>query len=98
MVINLAVLVLVIQTLTYGTVQALRGGKVSIGDCLMHGLRSACQSVGIGFLALIGIVLGTLLLIVPGFILFALSAGLAPCRPSWKRDRAGGGAGAQPPN
>lgn len=72
MVINLAVLVLVIQTLTYGTVQALRGGKVSIGDCLMHGLRSVPVGIGIGFLAYIGIVLGTLLLIVPGVILFTM--------------------------
>ena len=72
MVINLAVLILVIQTLTYGTVQALRGSKVSIGDCLMQGLRSLPVGMGVGFLAYVGIVLGTILLIVPGFILFTM--------------------------
>lgn len=72
MVINLAVLTLVIQTLTYGTVQALRGSKVSIGDCLMQGLRNLPVGMGVGFLAYIGIVLGMILLIVPGFILFTM--------------------------
>jgi hypothetical protein len=72
MVISLAVLVLVIQTLTYGTVQALRGSKVSIGDCLMQGLRSLPVGMGVGFLAYIGMVLGMILLIVPGFILFTM--------------------------
>jgi hypothetical protein len=72
MVINLAVLTFVIQTLTYGTVQALRGSKVSIGDCLMQGLRNLPVGMGVGFLAYIGIVLGMILLIVPGFILFTM--------------------------
>lgn len=72
MVINLAVLTLVIQTLTYGTVQALRGSKVSIGDCLMQGLRNLPVGMGVGFLAYLGIVLGTILLIVPGLILFTM--------------------------
>lgn len=71
-VINLAVLVLVIQTLTYGTVQALRGSRVSIVDCLVQGLRSLPVGMGIGLLAYIGIVLGVILLIVPGFILFTM--------------------------
>ena len=72
MVINLAVLTFVIQTLTYGTVQALRGSKISIGDCLMQGLRNLPVGMGVGFLAYIGIVLGMILLIVPGFILFTM--------------------------
>jgi hypothetical protein len=72
MAVNLAVLTFVIQTLTYGTVQALRGGKVSIGDCLMQGLRNLPVGMGVGFLAYIGIVLGTILLIVPGLILFTM--------------------------
>jgi hypothetical protein len=76
--VNLAVLVLVIQTLVYGTVQALRGQKVSIGDCLAQGLRRLPVGLGIGFLAYISIALGMILLLVPGLILFTMWAVALP--------------------
>jgi hypothetical protein len=72
MVIHLTVMILVIQTLTYGTVQGLRGKKISIGDCLGQGLRNLPIGFAIGFLAYVGIVLGMIALIVPGLILFTM--------------------------
>jgi hypothetical protein len=72
MVVNTAVTVLLIQTLTYGTVQALRGRKVPIGDCLVEGLRRLPVGIAVGFLAYLGILLGMVLLIVPGFILLTM--------------------------
>jgi hypothetical protein len=71
-VVSMAVTVLIIQTLTYGTVQALRGRKVPIGDCLVEGLRRLPVGIAVGFLAYLGIVLGMVLLIVPGFIVLTM--------------------------
>src|ERR1700760_3693978 len=76
--VNLAVLILVIQTLVYGTVQALRGRTVSIGDCLAQGLRRLPVGLAVGFLAYLGILLGAILLIVPGLILFTMWAVALP--------------------
>ena len=71
-VVNTAAMIFVIQTLTYGTVQALRGRRVSIGDCLIQGGRRLPVGIVIGFLAYAGIVLGAVLLIIPGIILFTM--------------------------
>jgi hypothetical protein len=72
MVVNTAAMIFVIQTLTYGTVQGLRGRSVSIGDCLIQGGRRLPVGIVVGFLAYLGIVLGAVLLIVPGIILFTM--------------------------
>jgi hypothetical protein len=72
LVINTIGLIFVIQTLTYGTVQALRGRSVSIGDCLLQGARRLPVGIAVGFLAYIAIVIGLVLLIVPGAILFTI--------------------------
>jgi hypothetical protein len=72
MVVNTAAMIFVIQTLTYGTVQGLRGRSVSIGDCLVQGGRRLPVGIVIGFLAYVGIVLGAVLLIIPGIILFTM--------------------------
>ena len=78
MLINVAILVFVIQTLVYGTVQALRGRKASIGDCLAAGIRRLPVGIAVGFLAYLGILLGMILLIVPGFILLTMWAVALP--------------------
>ncbi len=72
LVINTIGWIFVIQTLVYGAVQALRGRSVSIGDCLLQGARRLPVGIAVGFLAYIGILLGTALLIVPGVILFTM--------------------------
>ena len=61
---------LVQAALTYGTVQELRGQRASLGDCFRLGLANAGNIVG-GALRY-GLLLGlaTLLLIVPGIILY----------------------------
>lgn len=78
LVVNTAAMIFVIQTLTYGTVQALRGRSVSIGDCLIQGGRRLPVGIVVGFLAYVGIVLGAVLLIVPGVILFTMWAVALP--------------------
>lgn len=69
MIANIIGVIFVIQTLVYGSVQALRGRQVSIGDCLMQGLRRLPVGLGVGFLSYLGMVLGMILLIIPGVIL-----------------------------
>jgi len=78
MLINMAILVFITQTLVYGTVQALRGRQVSIGDCLGQGIRRLPAGIVIGFLAYTGILLGMVLLLVPGFILMTMWAVALP--------------------
>jgi hypothetical protein len=75
---NTVILIFLIQTLVYGTVQALRGRKVSIGDCLLQGLKRLPVGIIVGFLAYLGILFGTLLLIVPGLILLTMWAVALP--------------------
>ncbi len=78
MVVNLIVYILVIVTLTYSTVQALRGRRVSIGECLSQGIRRLPVALGVGLLAYLGIVVGTSLLLVPGLILLSMWAVAIP--------------------
>src|SRR5690348_8346723 len=56
-------------TLIYGTVQALRGRKVAIGECLSQGFKRLGVALGVAILTWIGYFLGFLLLVVPGIIL-----------------------------
>src|SRR5262249_32668675 len=72
MVVNLIVYVLVIVTLTYASVQALRGRQVSIGECLSQGVRRLPVAFGAGILAYLGILAGSVLLLVPGLILITM--------------------------
>jgi hypothetical protein len=74
MLVGLVVTILVIIALTYATVQALRGGKVSIVECLRQGIKRLPTAIGVGILAYIGIVVGSTLLIVPGLILLTMWA------------------------
>src|SRR5262249_54450230 len=60
--------------LTYGTVQALRGRQVSIVDCLRQGLRRLPVALGVGLVAYVGILVGVILLIVPGIIVLCMWA------------------------
>ncbi len=77
-VVAMVVTIFIIQTLVYGSVQALRGRKVSIGDCLTQGLTRLPTGLGVGFLAYLGIVAASCLLVVPGLMLFAMWAVALP--------------------
>jgi hypothetical protein len=59
-------------TLIYGTVQALRGRKVAIGECLSQGLKRLGVALGVAILAAIGYFIGFILLVVPGIIVMLM--------------------------
>ena len=72
-----AVIIMVVSALTqaaiiYGTFQDLRGQKAGIGDCIARGL-SAIVPVVVGSLLLsFGVMIGMILLVVPGIILLLM--------------------------
>ncbi len=55
--------------LTFGVVADLDGRRPSVGECLSVGLRSIFPLLGLGVLMTMGIVLGLVLLIVPGVLM-----------------------------
>jgi hypothetical protein len=59
-------------TLIYGTVQALRGRKVAIGECLSEGFKRLGVALVVAILAVIGYLIGFLLLVVPGIIVLLM--------------------------
>ena len=69
---------IVTVTLVYGTVPALRGRQVSISECLSQGLKRLGAAIGVGILTGIGIVLGAVFFLVPGFILATMWAVAIP--------------------
>jgi hypothetical protein len=64
--------------LIYGTVQALRGRQVSVGECLSDGLKRLGPAIGVALIAGIGIAIGMVLLVVPGLILATIWAVAIP--------------------
>lgn len=56
-------------TLIYGTVRSLRGSKVGIGECLSEGIGRLPAALGVAILSGLGIVVGLILLVVPGIYL-----------------------------
>ena len=65
-------------TLVYGSLQALRGRQVTVGECLSQGLKRLGAALGVAILSGIGIALGMILLLVPGFILATMWAVAIP--------------------
>jgi len=59
-------------TLIYGTMQALRGRKVAIGECLSEGIKRLGTALVVAILAWIAYIVGFVLLIVPGIILMLM--------------------------
>jgi hypothetical protein len=58
--------------IVYGAFQDLRGQRASFGDCLGRGLAMLPRVVGAAILATIGIMIGSLLFIIPGIILLLM--------------------------
>ncbi len=77
-IVNMIVSQIVTVTLVYGTVQVLRGRQVSIGECLSQGLRHLGAAIGVGIVAGLAIGAASLLLIVPGLILYTMWAVAIP--------------------
>jgi hypothetical protein len=69
---------IVTVTLVYGSLQALRGRTVSIGECFSQGMRRLGSALGVALLSGIAIALGMVLLIVPGLILATMWAVAVP--------------------
>ena len=63
---------LITAALAYGTLQELRGNRVSTGDCLRRGLATVFPVLGVAFLESLGIILGTVAFVLPGVILMAM--------------------------
>jgi len=66
--------------LAHGTIVSLNGGRAPLADCLLMSLRNALPLAAIVFLAVIAIVLGFVVLIVPGVMLSCTWAVLVPVR------------------
>jgi hypothetical protein len=66
--------------LTYGTVMDLNGKRVSAGDALLTGLKQFLPLFGIAVLFELGLALGFLLLVVPGFMLLMAWFVVVPVR------------------
>jgi hypothetical protein len=77
-IVDLVVGQIVSVTLVYGSIQALRGQQVTIGECLSEGLKRLGAALGVAILSGIGIALGMFLLIIPGLILAAMWAVAVP--------------------
>jgi hypothetical protein len=77
-IIDLIVGQIVSVTLVYGSMQALRGQQVAVGECLSQGLKRLGAALGVAILSGIGIAVGMFLLLVPGLILATMWAVAIP--------------------
>ncbi|MDQ3363928.1 MAG: hypothetical protein M3680_00650 [Myxococcota bacterium] len=64
--------IFVSAALTYGVVMELQGQHASIGSCIATGLSRFFPVLGVAFLTALAVAGGTLLLIVPGIIIFCM--------------------------
>ena len=77
-IVDLIVGQIVSVTLVYGSMQALRGQQVAVGECLSQGMKRLGAALGVAILSGIGIFFGMILLIVPGLILATMWAVAVP--------------------
>lgn len=59
---------LLIGALAYGTFQDLRGRRTSMAECLSHGLGRILPVLGVAICVLVCVMLGLVLLVIPGLI------------------------------
>ncbi len=64
--------IFVSAALTYGVVMELQGQHASIGSCIATGLARFFPVLGVAFLTALAVAGGTVLLIVPGIIVFCM--------------------------
>jgi uncharacterized membrane protein len=76
--ISIIVSAIVQGSLTQATVVASEGRKATFGESLAAGFRVALPLVGLAIVSGIGVMIGTILLIVPGIILILMWAVAAP--------------------
>jgi len=66
----IAMYMLCISTMAYGTFQDLRGNRVRVAECLRRGLSTVFPVVGVAILNTVLVILGTMVLIIPGIMLW----------------------------
>ncbi|MBC7976371.1 MAG: hypothetical protein H7138_15480 [Myxococcales bacterium] len=64
--------IVVSAALTYGVVMDLRGQRVSIGACIVAGLARFFPVIGVCFLSAVCVIAGTIVLLIPGLIVFCM--------------------------
>lgn len=69
---NLLLTYLATAAIAYGTFKAMLGQRATIGDCLSRGLALVFPVLGVAILSAFAVLLGLLLLIVPGFIVLTM--------------------------
>ncbi|MHA1537935.1 MAG: hypothetical protein ACTSUD_10300 [Alphaproteobacteria bacterium] len=72
MLLNLILTYLATAAIAYGTFKAIQGQRAGIADCLSRGLAMVFPVLGVAILSALAILLGTILLIVPGFIVLTI--------------------------
>jgi MFS family permease len=60
------------SALVYGTVQDLQGRRVGLGAIVVRGFASVLPVIGVAILMTLGLMVGFLLIIIPGFILLTM--------------------------
>ena len=63
---------MVAGAITYGVVQELKGGVISLGDCLSVGFQRMLPVIGVSLVVGLCIVAGLILLVIPGLILMVM--------------------------
>jgi len=59
---------LLVAALAYGTFQDMRGQRATVGECLVHGLGRVLPVLGVAICAMICVMLGLVLLVIPGLV------------------------------
>ena len=72
LIISMVVSYVVMGALVFGTVQELHGKHAGIGECISRGLAVVVPVLAVGFLMSILVTLGSILLVVPGIIIFVI--------------------------
>ncbi len=72
LILNLLLTFLATGAIAFGTFRAMQGQRFTIGDCLSRGLALLFPVLGVAVLSALAVLLGLVLLIVPGIIVMTL--------------------------
>ena len=78
MLINMVLSYAAMGAVVYGTVSYLRGGPAGLGECLSRGFAAVIPVILVAILITIMGAIGMMLLIIPGIIVFVITAAAVP--------------------
>ena len=78
MLINMVLTYAAMGAVVYGTVSYLRGGPAGLGECLSRGFAAVIPVILVAILITIMGAIGMMLLIIPGIIVFVITAAAVP--------------------